>query len=593
MNTIKLSEVIKRQPIINIGTIGHVSHGKSTVVFALTGKKTQEHSAEQVRNITINLGYANTKIWYNKDSDEFKTTNSDIELDDSWQLLQHFSFVDCPGHNAYLSTMISGAGAMNGVMLVISGSDDIFPQPQTVEHMSVISKLKMKDMLVLQNKLDIINQDRAQKNHMDIMNFLKDSPYEDKPIIPISASNKLNIDSVIRWLTLQKPKDLKTDTNRIVFNIIRSFDVNKPSTPLHEIKGGVVGGTLKEGILTVGDYVEIKPGFMINGKPKKLYAKVLEIYSEKNKLEYAIPGGLIAVQLDIDPYLTKNNRMVGQIMGYNIDDYKVYSKFTLKIKSLKPDVEIDKLNKNDKIYINVNSRTVEATIDKVKDKKIRIVSKNPIVINKDSNVSIITINDKEINCDFYGSLVDGDEIDCTFDPEFKEIYDSYELPKYEIIDDIEDQEFDFKFDYDELIDNINFRDVQKKNTKFITPEVTFKNKSSHFTNFGKCLESLYKAYPEKSDDSIRVYTEGYALTKDEMKQHLISHIKEETMTDVTENTFGLKIKGKFNTIKFLPIYQNYMNKYYMCNNCKNYDCYLIRLKRNINKLCNFCNKIEV
>ena len=72
--------------------------------------------------------------------------------------------------------------------------------------------------------------------------------------------------------------------------------------------------------------------------------------------------------------------MVGQIMGYNIDDYKVYSKFTLKIKSLKPDVEIDKLNKNDKIYINVNSRTVEATIDKVKDKKIRIVSKNPIVI---------------------------------------------------------------------------------------------------------------------------------------------------------------------------------------------------------------------
>ena len=115
MNTIKLSEVIKRQPIINIGTIGHVSHGKSTVVFALTGKKTQEHSAEQVRNITINLGYANTKIWYNKDSDEFKTTNSDIELDDSWQLLQHFSFVDCPGHNAYLSTMISGAGAMNGV----------------------------------------------------------------------------------------------------------------------------------------------------------------------------------------------------------------------------------------------------------------------------------------------------------------------------------------------------------------------------------------------------------------------------------------------------------------------------------------------
>ena len=170
-NIIKLSNVIKKQPIINIGTIGHVSHGKSTVVFALTGKKTQEHSAEQVRNITINLGYANTKIWYNKDTDEFKTTNSDIELDENeWQLVQHFSFVDCPGHNAYLSTMVSGAGAMNGVMLVISGSDDIFPQPQTVEHMTVINKLKINNLVVLQNKLDIINEERAIKNK-DVKNI--------------------------------------------------------------------------------------------------------------------------------------------------------------------------------------------------------------------------------------------------------------------------------------------------------------------------------------------------------------------------------------------------------------------------------------
>jgi translation initiation factor 2 subunit 3 len=398
MITIKLSDVIRRQPIINIGTIGHVSHGKSTVVLALTGKKTQEHSAEQVRNITINLGYANTKIWYNKDTDEFKTTNSDIELDENeWKLVQHFSFVDCPGHNAYLSTMISGAGAMNGVMLVISGSDDIFPQPQTIEHMTVINKLKISNMVVLQNKLDIINEERAVKNKDDIREFLQGSPYAEKPIIPISASNRLNTDSVIRWLTQQKPTDLKIDTNRIVFNIIRSFDINKPYTPFDDIKGGVVGGTLKEGILTVGDYVEIKPGFMVNGKPKKLYAKVLEIYSEKNKLEYAIPGGLIAVQLDIDPYLTKNNRMVGQIMGYNINDYKVYQKMELKIKTLKPDISYDKLSKNDKVYINVNSRTVEANIDKIKDKKVMLTAKSPIVINEDSKISIITINDKEIN----------------------------------------------------------------------------------------------------------------------------------------------------------------------------------------------------
>jgi translation initiation factor 2 subunit 3 len=587
MITIKLSDVIKRQPIINIGTIGHVSHGKSTVVLALTGKKTQEHSAEQVRNITINLGYANTKIWYNKDTDEFKTTNSDIELDENeWQLVQHFSFVDCPGHNAYLSTMISGAGAMNGVMLVISGSDDIFPQPQTIEHMTVINKLKISNMVVLQNKLDIINEERAVKNKDDIREFLQGSPYAEKPIIPISASNRLNTDSVIRWLTQQKPTDLKIDTNRIVFNIIRSFDINKPYTPFDEIKGGVVGGTLKEGILTVGDYVEIKPGFMVNGKPKKLYAKVLEIYSEKNKLEYAIPGGLIAVQLDIDPYLTKNNRMVGQIMGYNIDDYKVYQKMELKIKTLKPDISYDKLSKNDKVYINVNSRTVEANIDKIKDRKVMLTAKNPIVINEDSKISIITINDKEINCDFYGSVKDGEEIECEYDEENKKIYDEYKLPKYELIDDLDEKEFNFEFNYEELLENIKFKDVQQKHTRFIVPEVTFKNKYSQITNFTKCVENLYRSYPKETGNKD-------ILTESELKQHLIDYIKEEIMADVSENNFGLRFRAKFNTNKFFPIYQGYMTKHYMCSNCKNYDCYLIKLKRNINKLCNFCNKVEV
>jgi len=584
---IKLSDVIKKQPIINIGTIGHVSHGKSTVVFALTGKKTQEHSAEQVRNITINLGYANTKIWYNKDTDEFKTTNSDIELDENeWQLVQHFSFVDCPGHNSYLSTMISGAGAMNGVMLVISGSDDIFPQPQTIEHMTVINKLKISNFVVLQNKLDIINEERAIKNKDDIKDFLKASAYEEKPIIPISASNQLNTDSVIRWLTQQKPNDLKTDTNRIVFNIIRSFDVNKPSTPFDQIKGGVVGGTLKEGILTVGDYVEIKPGFMVNGKPKKLYAKVLEIYSEKNKLDYAIPGGLIAVQLDIDPYLTKNNRMVGHIMGYNINDYKVYQKVELKIKSLKPDISYDKLEKNDKVYINVNSKTVEANIDKIKDKKVMLTAKYPIVINEDSKISIITINDKEINCDFYGSVKDGEEIECVYDEEYKKIYDEYQLPQYEVIDDLDDKEFSFEFNYEELLENIKFKDVQQKYTKFVIPDVAFKNKYSQITNFTKCVENLYRIYP-KDDKNKDV------LTSIEMKQHLIDYIKEEVMVDVAENNSGLRFRAKFNTVKFLPIYHKYMSTYYMCNNCKNYDCYLIKLKRSINKLCNFCNKVEV
>jgi len=589
VNKIKLSDIIKKQPIGTFGTVGHVAHGKSTVVKIITGKETQAHSAEKTNNITINLGYANAKIWYNEETDGFGTTTSDVELDSSWKLVGHISFVDCPGHNAYLSTMISGAGAMDGVIAVISGADE-FPQPQTVEHLAVVNKLKIQDLLIVQNKLDIIDKKRALENYGQIKEFFTGSRYETVPIIPTSAAKKLNTDSIIKWLTQQKPKDLKVGSNRVVFNIIRSFDVNTQLTPIIEMKGGVVGGILKEGILTVGDYVEIKPGFLVDGKPKKLYAKVLEIYSEKNKLDFAIPGGLIGVQLDIDPFLTKNNKMVGQIMGYNIEDYKVYQTFELKLKSLKGDDCYDKLDKNKTVYINVNSRTVEANIDKVKDKKIKVTTKNPIVINDDSRISIIIKNDEGgINCDFYGTLNKGEEIECIFESEYKEIYDAYKLPVYEIIDDLEDHGFDHEFNYDELLENIKFDNVLKKHTHYLTPVIEFKNKYSHFVNFIDCLNDLFESYPKEgtADFSKDI------LDFNEIKLHLIDFIKEELMSDVIENSIGLKMRGKYTDAQFLTIYTNYMKKHYMCTNCKNYKCYLIKIKKNIHKLCTFCNKVVV
>ena len=343
MIKIKLSDIIKNQPILNIGTIGHISHGKSTIVHAIakavakeyTCKKNSEYLSEQIRNID----YINTKIWYNKDPNinEFKTTNSNIDLDDSWILYTHLSFIDFPGQNIYLSSMINVSSTIDCNLFVISGSDDTFPQFQTIEYMNKASKLKFNDILIIHNKLDLIKKEKAIKNYDHIINIMKGSQYENKTIIPVSGLNNINIDSVIRWLSIKKPSNLKFENNRIVFNIVKSYDLNNPQINIDELKGGCVFGILKEGIISVGDYIEIKPGFMIDGKPKKLYAKVLEIYSEKNKLDYAIPGGMIEIHLDIDSYLTKNNRLSGQIMGYNIEDYKVYQKFTIKIKSIKPD----------------------------------------------------------------------------------------------------------------------------------------------------------------------------------------------------------------------------------------------------------------
>ena len=490
MIKIKLSDIIKKQPIINIGTIGHISHGKSTVINSIANaytpkaiakantpkaitnthicQKRSEYSPEQIRN--INIDYINTKIWYKKDlcTIEFKTTNSNIDLDDPWRLYKHLSFIDFPGQNIYLSSMINASSTIDCAIFVISGSDDTFPQFQTVEYMNKASKLKFNDILILHNKLDLIREEKAAKNYDHIINIMKASPYENKTILPISAINNINIDSVIRWLSIKKPSNLKFENNRIVFNIVKSYDSNNPPINIDEIKGGCVFGILKEGIISVGDYIEIKPGFMINGKPKKIYAKVLEIYSDKNKLDYAIPGGMIEIQLDIDSYLTKNNRLSGQIMGYNIEDYKVYQKFSLKIKPIKSDIGVtlnERLIRNPKVYININSSMIEVTIDKIKDNKINITSKIPITINEDSKIAIITvvsINEIETNVDFYGYLKDGTEIEYNskIDDEYERIYDEYEPNKYEIIDDLsrdtEEIEKEIEFNYDELLKNIKF-----------------------------------------------------------------------------------------------------------------------------------------
>ena len=113
-----MSHNIELQPIINIGMLGSVSDGKSTTVYSLTGIKTQRHSDEMKRNITIKPGYANMKIYKDEDGD-FTTNNSEGEL------VHHVSFIDCPGHYQLIITMMSCIKLMDGIILVVSAAEPI------------------------------------------------------------------------------------------------------------------------------------------------------------------------------------------------------------------------------------------------------------------------------------------------------------------------------------------------------------------------------------------------------------------------------------------------------------------------------------
>merc|ERR1712098_215969 len=214
-------EVISRQATINIGTIGHVAHGKSTVVKALSGVHTVRFKNELERNITIKLGYANAKIYKSEDpkcSRPVCYTSASSTKEDSflmngfkYGLVRHVSFVDCPGHDILMATMLNGAAVMDAALLLIAGNESC-PQPQTSEHLAAIEIMKLKHILILQNKIDLIKEEGANAHYLDILKFIRGTVAGGAPIIPISAQLKFNIDAVNEAIVNTIPVPLRDFT---------------------------------------------------------------------------------------------------------------------------------------------------------------------------------------------------------------------------------------------------------------------------------------------------------------------------------------------------------------------------------------------
>jgi translation initiation factor 2 subunit 3 len=326
-------EIISRQATINIGTIGHVAHGKSTVVKAISGVQTVRFKNELERNITIKLGYANAKI-YQCDNSEcprptcYRSYKSEKEVDPpceregcggKYRLKRHVSFVDCPGHDILMSTMLSGAAVMDAALLLIAGNESC-PQPQTSEHLAAIEIMKLNHIIILQNKVDLMREDSAAAHYDSILKFIRGTVADGSPIIPISAQLKFNIDSINEHLISKIPVPVRDFSAKPHMIVIRSFDVNKPGAEIDELKGGVAGGSILTGVLKLGDEIEIRPGIVSKDSAgkiqcKPIFSRVVSLFAEHNDLKFAVPGGLIGVGTRVDPTLCRADRLVGFVLG--------------------------------------------------------------------------------------------------------------------------------------------------------------------------------------------------------------------------------------------------------------------------------------
>ena len=145
--------------------VGHVDHGKTTLTQALSGVWTDTHSEEMKRGISIKLGYADTAFYRTSDGRYYaKGKHPDGNEDSDGDLLRVVSFVDAPGHETLMAVMISGASIMDGAMLLISATEKC-PQPQTREHLAALQIAGIENIVVVQNKIDIVSRERAIESH--------------------------------------------------------------------------------------------------------------------------------------------------------------------------------------------------------------------------------------------------------------------------------------------------------------------------------------------------------------------------------------------------------------------------------------------
>ncbi|HSW58129.1 MAG TPA: selenocysteine-specific translation elongation factor [Dehalococcoidales bacterium] len=241
-----------------IGTAGHVDHGKSTLVKALTGIDPDRLAEEKLREMTIELGFA-------------------------WLRLpggREVGVVDVPGHEHFIKNMLAGVSGMDLVMLIVAANESI--KQQTREHLAILDLMEVPALIAVITQADLADSDQIALVGMEIDDLLKPTQFAGSPVVPVSAVSGQGLEELKK--TIEKALN-QTQPKR---------DIGKPRLPVDRVftiagSGTVVTGTLVDGSLSVGQEIEIQPG--------ELKSRIRSLQTHKNQLNRAEPGSRVAVNL--------------------------------------------------------------------------------------------------------------------------------------------------------------------------------------------------------------------------------------------------------------------------------------------------------
>jgi translation initiation factor 2 subunit 3 len=399
---------MQQQSSVNIGTTGHVDHGKTTLVRALSGEWTDRHSEEKRRGISIKLGYADaiilkcpscpppqcylTAAMAKKGNYKCPHCESDLVF------VRRISFADSPGHEALMATMLSGAALVDGAILVIAANEPC-PQPQTREHLAALQIVGVKNLIIVQNKIELVSKEKTLKNYQEILDFVKGTSAEKAPIIPTSAVFEANLDVLIDAMERIIPTPERDFTKPMRMYVARSFEVNRPGTPPEDLMGGVIGGSIIQGKVDVGDEIEIRPGLRIDvgGKVsyETLYSEVTSIQAgEGVTLEEAKPGGLIGLATKLDPSLTKADGMVGSVAGQPGTLPPLINSFSIEVNLLERVLgtidlsKVEPISTKEPLMLSIGPTATIGTSTASSRGIVEIALRRPVVAEKGQRVAI-------------------------------------------------------------------------------------------------------------------------------------------------------------------------------------------------------------
>ncbi len=388
------------QPICNIGTAGHVDHGKTTLVWALSNVWTTRHSEELARGMTIKLGYADAvfrKCPICPPPQCYTINEVCSYCNTKTVILRKISFVDSPGHEMLMATMLSGAALMDGAILVIDATRHC-PQPQTVEHLIALQIIGVEKIVIAQTKIDVISREKIIENYNQIKSFVRNTIAENAPIIPVAPIHRINIDALIEAIERYIPTPNRDLSKPYRMYIARSFDVNRPGTRPKDLKGGVIGGTIIQGILKVGDEIEIRPGLKSErGKATEyepIFTRVVNLKTGDIEIDQARPGGLIGVSTLLDPSLTKADALVGNVAGTPGTLPPVLNEFSIeyvlfeRMVGTKQQLNIENLKVNELLMINSGTAVTLGIVSSIHRGIATINLKRPICAESKSRVAI-------------------------------------------------------------------------------------------------------------------------------------------------------------------------------------------------------------